>query len=136
MRSVQPALPLIFASALTAVGIRPSLAQTLIPLQTDSTALVYQVAGNKHLNLLYLGPAADAPKDGSNASGDIVYPTNVPPDNAGPYGSEEQPGQVAVRATHADGDLTSDLIYVGHTTKQVSNGVNETKIELKDIHHP
>ncbi|MBV9998313.1 MAG: alpha-galactosidase [Verrucomicrobia bacterium] len=138
MKSRRPAWFLIAASALTlaASGMNASPAQLLIPIQTDSTTLVFQVTGDKHLNLLYLGPAASAPKDGGSIPGDVVYPTNAASGNASWYAGQDEPGKVAVRATHADGDPACDLIYVRHTIRQVGAAVTETRIELKDVHHP
>lgn len=138
MKSRRSAWFLIAASALTLVapGTNASPPRRLIPIQTDSTTLVYQVTGDKHLNLLYLGPATSAPKAESSLPGDVVYPTNAASDDPDRNAARDEPGKMAVRATHADGDPASDLIYIGHTTRQVSAAVSETRIELKEVHHP
>lgn len=137
MKSHPPAWPLIVASTLALAATAPALpAQGLIPIRTDSTTLIYQVTGDKHLNLLYLGPSASAPNGGSGIAADVVYPTNAVSGRAGAKTGRDQPGELAVSATHVDGDRTTGLIYVGHTTRQAGHAVTETRIELNDIHHP
>src|SRR5262249_8462034 len=42
----------------------------------------------------------------------------------------------AIQAFHADGNTSTDLIYVHHTVQEVSSNVSITRIELKDRAYP
>ena len=42
----------------------------------------------------------------------------------------------ALQVTHADGNTSTDLVYVRHETKPVGDGVTLTRIELKDPEYP
>lgn len=42
----------------------------------------------------------------------------------------------ALQAFHADGNTSTDLIYVNHSSKSLDSNVTLTRIELKDSHYP
>lgn len=42
----------------------------------------------------------------------------------------------AIQATHADGNTSTDLIYVHHETKPIDSDIRLTRIELKDRFYP
>ncbi|HET9570612.1 MAG TPA: alpha-galactosidase [Bacteroidales bacterium] len=42
----------------------------------------------------------------------------------------------ALQAFHADGNTSTDLIYVNHSTSEIDKNVTLTRIELKDSHYP
>lgn len=100
----------------------------LIPVKTRSTALVFSTDSDHHLTQSYVGPAAGAPAtyDPAIDKGNVVYPT------AGSV-SHSQP---ALRATHYDGNTSTDLVYVQHAMQDLGSGVTLTTIRLRDSYYP
>lgn len=45
-------------------------------------------------------------------------------------------GEPALQATHADGNTSTDLVYVKHETIPIDGNVSTTRIELRDPHYP
>ncbi|MBV9998314.1 MAG: hypothetical protein JO015_04280 [Verrucomicrobia bacterium] len=100
----------------------------LIPVKTRSTALVFSTGANNHLTQYYVGPASAAPAtyDPANDNDNVVYP------GAGSL-FHSQP---ALRATHFDGNTSTDLVYVQHGTQDLGSGVTLTTIKLRDSYYP
>ena len=83
----------------------------LITVKTQSAALVFSTDANNHLTQYYVGPASGAPAayDANSDNDNVVYPTA----NSIFY------SQPALRATHFDGNTSTDLGYVQHTTEDL-----------------
>lgn len=100
----------------------------LIPVKTRSTALVFSTDANNHLTQSYVGLAAGAPAtyDPANGNHNVVYP------GAGSV-FHSQP---ALRATHFDGNTSTDLVYVQHGMQDLGSGLTLTTIKLRDSYYP
>ncbi|MCF7847268.1 MAG: alpha-galactosidase [Kiritimatiellales bacterium] len=48
----------------------------------------------------------------------------------------EYPGEPSLKATHADGNMTTDLRYQSHTQTKIDDNIVETRIRLKDTYYP
>lgn len=99
----------------------------LIPVLTESTALVFQVDGDGNLNQLYLGA-----KEGAPAAAN----PKKPKDPGFPAGGGIFVGQPAVRVRHADGNTSTDLKCTAYATSQPEPGVTLVTIDLKDSYYP
>lgn len=112
-------------------------AKTNIVISTDNTQLVLQVKGNGRLYQTYLGEKLaegtdldllDMPRTNitqTSTKGNEVYPV---------MGTEDY-FEPAMEIKHADGNATSILKYVSHSSKAI-NGGTETTIRLKDDLYP
>lgn len=96
-------------------------AQT-IHIQTANTSLVYQVDKEGILKQTYYGKRMDNGVNDIQLTSLEVYPS---------YG-KAYINEPALRATHGDGNLTTELRYVSSETKSVSPGISLTRILLKD----
>jgi len=119
-------MPLVAIPVLLPAGSVP--AGPLIPVRTRSTALVFSTDASNHLTQYYVGPASGAPAtyDPASDNDNVVYP---------PAGGVFH-CQPALRATHFDGNTSTDLIYVQHETRDLGSGVTLTTIRLRDSYYP
>lgn len=114
------------------------LAQQLIPVNTKTNAVVFEVNNNKEVNTIYLGQKLANESDYKNVAGQYRQGT----DYTNIYNSAYTPAgsknllEPAISVRHADGSQSLDLHYVSHTTKTISNGVSQTEIILKDPVYP
>lgn len=106
-------------------------AKTIIPITTSSSALVFSISSKGTLTLTYLGPKSKQANRIGKTSEDVVYPTNPKPGE-----TSDLTNQFGIRATHANGDVYSELRYVKHSVKTVEPGVTQAEITLKDKHYP
>ena len=112
-------------------------AKTNIVISTDNTQMVMQVKDNGRLYQTYLGERLadgtdldllDMPRTNvtqTPTKGNEMYPV---------MGTEDY-FEPAMEIHHADGNATSVLRYVSHSTKNI-NGGTETVIRLKDDLYP
>jgi alpha-galactosidase len=101
-------------------------AQT-ISIETNSTSLILKVATNGELRQSYFG-------DKIQSSSQEIIPISAFAAYS-TYGRDEV-YEPAMRVVHADGNLTTELMYVRHEQKQVIDGVTLTQIILKDKFYP
>jgi alpha-galactosidase len=106
----------------------PSNKSSLISIATAQSALTLCVASDGRLYELGYGPA--------DAS--VPVPESVPPREMEFYppsgnGFILEP---ALQVTHSDGNTSTDLIFVKHTTTALDNDIKLTRIELKDSFYP
>ncbi|BDI28830.1 alpha-galactosidase [Capsulimonas corticalis] len=94
-------------------------------ISTAHTALVLLPGDDKKLNQIRYGAATNTAADAGNAP--MEY---YPPAGDGPV------GEPALRVTHADGNTSTDLVFVSSTTKAIDSNVTQTQIELKDPEYP
>lgn len=111
-------LVLLAVCVFLAVGVN---AQT-IHIQTASTSLVYQVDKEGVVKQSFYGKRIENGIDNVQLTALEAYPS---------FG-KAYINQPAFRATHADGNLTTELKYVSHETKSASPGISLTRIMLKD----
>jgi alpha-galactosidase len=106
---------------------------TIIPIETKDNALVLQVTKNKQLNMVYFGDKLSAKNEyqsitkayraeGNTTGYNSAYTTS------GTYNLLEP----AIAVTHADGNRSLDLKYLGHKTILLNSDVSLTSIRLKD----
>lgn len=113
---------IIITAALAAVGLTAIADTTLIPIETDATALVYAVGDNGRLYQNYFGKRLNGVADyASLPQGREAYLTNGMEDYFEP----------ALHINHADGNTSTLLKYQGHTSVAIDGGT-ETIITLAD----
>lgn len=113
---------LIVAVLLTA----NTYAQTII-IQTSKSSLVFKVDKGGDLRQCYYGGRVqDQEAENIPVSSLSVYPS---------YG-KDYVNEPALRVTHADGNLTTELVYQSHEQSQPEQGVTLTRITLKDKFYP
>ena len=121
----------IFRWILCLLVLLPSLGfsatDQLIQIKTQNTVMVIQSSPNKDLRFLYWGDqlnAGDSFTQGLNAQGEIsAYPAYGGRVNINP----------ALKLTHIDGLLTTELGFQSVEHKSLDNNVSETIIKMKDL---
>ncbi|HWS85873.1 MAG TPA: glycoside hydrolase family 36 N-terminal domain-containing protein [Pyrinomonadaceae bacterium] len=115
------------------LGARAASAQAraeprVINVSTAGSSLTLLAAGDGRLYQLGYGrPKQSAVRPSRTpAREDEFYP------QAG-HGFVLEP---AVQAVHADGNTSTDLVYVSHETAAVDDNVTHTRVSLKDGHYP
>jgi alpha-galactosidase len=108
-------------------GICPIAKGQTIVVQTASTSLIHKVDQQGELRQCYYGERID------DRAYDNVQISSLPSYSA--YG-RSYVNEPALRAVHADGNLTTELIYKRHEQTQPEAGVTLTQIELKDKFYP
>lgn len=128
---------LLFLLAFLSLPLWETEAKEIFSITTDNTQLVLHVGDDGRLYQTYLGQRLNANVDLKtlnmprvNVSSDTHESNEVYP----VLGTEDYYEQ-ALEITHADGNPTSVLKYVSHTTQTVPGG-NETIITLKDELYP
>ena len=105
-----------------------------IRLSTDKTDLVLQTSDDGRLYQLYFGQKL------SNTSDYEHLKIKTRPTGYGwevyPVSGTETYFEPAFAIRHNDGNLTTYLKYVSHTTNKIDNNVTETVITLKDDTYP
>jgi alpha-galactosidase len=107
---------------------------TTIPIETKDFALVLQTDADARLGTIYFG------KKLTNAAeyASIPRQERKVDNNAGIYNSAYTPSgswslvEPALRVTHSDGHLSTELKYISHRTERLSEGVNQVSIVLRD----
>ena len=136
-------MKILFSAILSMAAIAMASAQDggrkIIRIATDNTDLVLEVGPNKRVYQTYLGPkllhesdlqnfswSQHAASDGSvSTRGWEAYSTS----------GNEDFFEPAFGITHADGNMTTYLYYVGSSQEPVPGGVH-TRIDLKDDRYP
>jgi alpha-galactosidase len=117
------------------LGVGTASAQTppraearLINVSTSGSSLTLYVAGDGRLYQLGYGRPRQA----------AVAPTRTPAreDEFHPAAGNGFILEPAVQAVHADGNTSTDLVYVNHETTTVDDNVTETRVSLKDSFYP
>ena len=104
-----------------------SYAQKTIRIETKDNLLLLGIGKDSLLKQLYFG--AKISSDGMT----VQNINNSKPAYAG-YGDEID--NFALRLTHADGNLTTNLVYTGANTERTDSNISITKIILKDKYYP
>jgi len=101
--------------------------EIFIPVTTTNNALVFRVDSNHKLRQCYFGDklkTSDYPSIQLTTAD--AYPT---------FGTSYI-NEAALRAVHADGNTSTELIFDSFTSEKVSEGVELTTILLKDTYFP
>lgn len=99
----------------------------LISIETQNSVLVFKVDENKKIQQCYFGEAIKA----NDFEGIIPIKSDAFPGFGGSYVNEP-----ALRAIHADGNTSTELIYLSHSKQTISEGIEQTTIETKDAFFP
>ncbi|HRG08363.1 MAG TPA: alpha-galactosidase [Cyclobacteriaceae bacterium] len=111
---------------LVAIALVSVQAQT-IGIHTDATSLVFKVDKSGELRQCYFGGKVESSTyDAIATSGFAAHPA---------YG-KDYVYEPALRVVHADGNLTTELIYANHDQRQLQEGITLTQIVLKDKFYP
>ena len=86
-----------------------------------------RVGSDGHLYEIHYG----APREEIPATNELAFETQIYPQYGDGYILEP-----ALQAVHADGNTSTDLIYVRHDTTAISPDISLTRIELKDSAYP
>jgi len=125
MKSGLPVVLLLFLSvAVRAAGLQP------ITLATARSALVLAKNEQGRMLELHYGAADFQPPNGMAGRERELYPQ---------YGDgfgENYISEPALQVAHADGNTSTDLIYVRHETQAIDTNVTLTRVELKDPAYP
>lgn len=106
-----------------AVAAPSVMADTIIPVTTENTALVFKVDDNGRLYQQYLGKAlADESEYAKLPMGHEAYISNGMEDYYEP----------ALHIVHPDGNQSSLLKYQNHETVILDNGAKQTSVTLAD----
>jgi alpha-galactosidase len=112
---------------MTLCGTFISASAQTIAVETNATSLILKVSTNGELRQSYYGD-----KIQSTTHDNVPISTFATHSS---YGRDEV-YEPALRVVHADGNLTTELVYVRHEQKQVTDGVTLTQIILKDKFYP
>jgi len=104
----------------------------LIRISTAHSALTLKVAADGRVYELGYGSA----EKNFPPTNRFFRETEVYPQYGDGFGERNLIIEPALQATHADGNTSTDLIYVKHTTETVDPDVTLTRIELKDPAYP
>lgn len=118
-----------FLLLLLAVAVPSPLSaqqKSVIRIATSDNLLLLAVDNQKQLKQLYYGAYMDDPLSDAafNQSG-TVYPA---------YGTNVT--DAALRITHSDGNLTTQLVYDRNTVKKLDANVTLTTVYLRDSYYP
>jgi len=109
------------------VSVANTNENTSIIISTASNALVFKVDKNNKLRQCYYGGKLSASDYASVQISTIdAYPT---------FGTSYT-NEAALRAVHADGNTSTELIFDSYTTEKTIDGVELTTILLKDTYFP
>lgn len=98
-----------------------------IIVKTQNTVLVFKVDESKKIHQCYFGEEIKA----NDYGGIIQTNADIFPGFGTSYVNEP-----ALRVVHADGNTSTELIYLNHTSQTVSDGIELTTIETKDAFFP
>src|SRR5690348_4927479 len=104
-----------------------TFAQKIIRIETKDNLLLLGVGKDSTLKQLYLGAKV-------NSDENFVQKINDSKQAYTSYGNEVE--NIALRVTHADGNLTTDLVFVSSSTEKTDSNTSVTKIILKDKYYP
>lgn len=118
------ALFIFILSFLFAAG---SYAADFVKINTKNNSLVYKVNDKKRLEQAYFGKKINDPQeleivDLDKFSGYSTFGTN-------------HVFEAALKATHADGNTSTELMYVSSSTKPIDDNIEQTVISLKDDYY-
>ena len=127
-----PYLLSALGAALTAGAAETAAPQRIIDIRTDDISLILSAAPGEEVRFLHFGGRIDdpAPLAGYRS---YRHPDHNTEDVAYPAFGGRNYHEPALRVTHADGDLNTELRYVSHRTRQLADdNVTETVVRMTD----
>ena len=97
-----------------------------ITISTQDVQLVYKVDDQNKLRQCYFVSSIHVDAAEVQMTKNDAFPT---------FGTSYV-NEPALRAVHADGNTSTELAYVSHTTAQEADGVQYTEITLRDTYFP
>ncbi len=126
MLNLKPSIFVLFL--LCVVHLSPLRASDeKIVISTSGNTLVFAVDKNNKLRQSYYGQALSPADCAEVQTGTLdAFPT---------FGTSYV-SEAALRAVHADGNTSTELVYGSHSSRQISDDVEQTEILLKDTYFP
>lgn len=122
----------LLSAALSAGAVSAAAPQQLIDIRTDDMSMVLAARSGGEVYFRHFGGRIDDPaplsdykssRRADHGTDDLAYPA------MGGRNFREP----ALRVTHADGDMNTDLRYVSHTSRQLADpNVTETVVKMSD----
>ena len=122
----------MLSAALSAGAVSAAAPQQLIDIRTDDVSMVLAARSGGEVYFRHFGGRIDDPaplsdykssRRADHGTDDLAYPA------MGGRNFREP----ALRVTHADGDMNTDLRYVSHTSRQLADpNVTETVVKMSD----
>ena len=131
-----PYLLRALGAALTAGAAETAAPQRIIDIRTDDISLILSAAPGEEVRFLHFGGRIDdpAPLAGYRS---YRHPDHNTEDVAYPAFGGRNYHEPALRVTHADGDLNTELRYVSHRTRKLADdNVTETVVRMTDAVQP
>ena len=122
----------ILSAALTAGAVSAAAPQQLIDIRTDDVSIVLAARPDGEVHFRHFGSRIDDPSPLADykSSRRADHGTD---DLACPAMGERNFREPALRITHADGDMNTDLRYVSHSSRQLADpNVTETVVKMTD----
>lgn len=108
----------------------------LIPVETDDLGLYLVVTPKGEVFQQYLGLKLNEPENIlTDCNNNNNNSKNVEGEAYSAFGNGNT-NEVALKASHADGNMTTVLCYEKHETKKLSDNITLTEITLKDRFYP
>ncbi|RLA19636.1 MAG: hypothetical protein DRQ62_11635, partial [Gammaproteobacteria bacterium] len=117
-----------------AAGANAAESPRVVSVDTPNSSLVFMVDKEGFLLHRYFGEHLDTPEAVVEFAykDDRRYATFEAPAVFGGYYT----GEPSVAATHADGNMTTDLRFQGSETRKIGDNIIETRIRMKDSAYP
>lgn len=133
MKKTFSLLILLFSIHLIAFGQQPEL----VKIETNETSMILVGIPNKKLVFQYWGNKINGKQDFVHRKFKNQPDTNdeLSPQAYPSYG-ERFYLTPALKLTHPDGVLTTDLVYIKQAVKNIDNNITETTVSLKDKLYP
>ena len=122
----------ILSAALTAGAVSAAAPQQLIDIRTDDVSIVLTARPDGEVHFRHFGSRIDDPSPLADykSSRRADHGTD---DLACPAMGGRNFREPALRITHADGDMNTDLRYVSHSSRQLADpNVTETVVKMTD----
>ncbi|MDD7885372.1 alpha-galactosidase [Flavivirga sp. 57AJ16] len=118
--------------------VTPIVAQQHILINTKSNTLALHVNSSKELSTIYYGNNLNSEQDYTLISNEYNQGTDYTGIYNATYTSSGSKNllEPAITVTHADGNTSLDLLFVSKSTTEISKGITQTDILLKDPVYP
>ncbi|WP_224068689.1 alpha-galactosidase [Arachidicoccus terrestris] len=124
----------VFLSVLISIFFYSTTKAQVIPIETDSSAMVLFVTKNKEVRLRYFGQKLNDVKEYEQFTGQLHQASDPSGVADAVYSSAGSRNffEPAISVIHADGNTSLALRYVSSDVKRISADIEETQLLLKD----
>ncbi len=128
----------LFFTLLLTIGLTASIAQVIIPIETEKHSLLLKTDNQKRLRTAYFGEKISNKEEYGLIANQFHYDEanagiqNAAYTSAGTWNLVEP----AIQVKHADGNPSLELQYVSHQSQQVDENTTQTSIVLRDPVYP